>query len=227
MSLTVVARRLGDVVVLRCEGRIVCGAEAATLEENLNRLSREWCAFVLDLAGIAHLDSTGLGLLVRCLSRTRAAGGDLKLAAPTPHIRKLLELTKLAAVFDVYDAEQPAVAAFFRAPARARTSALGQPARRVLFIHRSLDVCAFARTLLSSHGFAVSSTDNLPDAKVLLKAGKVDVVIVGPTSVVQPHDKTAAALAAIAPQATILRLGMEFESMDAGDAGRALLALAA
>jgi anti-sigma B factor antagonist len=227
MPLTVVARRLGEVVVLRCAGRIVVGAEAETLEANLKRLSLEWCAFVLDLGGVAHLDSTGLGLLVRLLSRARGAGGDLKLAAPQPHVRNMLELMKLTSVFDVYYCENDAVAAFFRSPARPNPEAARQPPRRVLFVHRSLDVCAFARTLLSSHGFAVISTDNLPDAKTLLKATKADVVLVGATTPNLPHEKAAAALKAIAPQAAVLELGPEFETIEAADAGRALLALAA
>lgn len=213
--------------MLRCEGRIVGGPEAETLEHNYKRLAAEWCAFVLELGGVAHLDSTGLGLLVRLLSRARAAGGDLKLAAAAPNIEKMLELTKLSSVFDTYFCEKDAVAAFFRSPAPPKAHAGQQRPRRVLFVHRSLDVCAFARTLLTSHGFSVISTDNLPDAKTLLKATNAEIIIMGPTALPMPYEKVAEALKAIAPQATVLQLGLEFEAMDAGDAGRALLNLAA
>ncbi len=57
---------------------------------------------IVDLAGLEFIDCCGLGVLVRVLKWTRASGGDLLLAAPPPHVRRLLRLTGLAGVFSVY-----------------------------------------------------------------------------------------------------------------------------
>ena len=55
---------------------------------------------VLDCRGLDFLDSSGIGVLVA--TRTRLGdGGELVLDSPTPHVRKVLEITGVAAHLSV------------------------------------------------------------------------------------------------------------------------------
>ena len=80
MPLSVQSRRVGDITVMMCRGRIVEGSESSALQQHVGVPSQDPC-IVLNLCDVDFIDSSGLGLLVRLLTRCRAAGGDLKLCA--------------------------------------------------------------------------------------------------------------------------------------------------
>jgi anti-sigma B factor antagonist len=67
---------------------------------------------VVDLEGVAFVDSTGLGVLVGALKRIRAHGGSLALVCTRKQILNVLDLTGLAEVFDVYLSADEAARAF-------------------------------------------------------------------------------------------------------------------
>ncbi|MFG3345800.1 STAS domain-containing protein [Streptomyces sp. NPDC048018] len=50
---------------------------------------------VLDLSALDFMDSSGLNVLIRAVQKARDAGGDLYLAAPTPAVRRILDITGL------------------------------------------------------------------------------------------------------------------------------------
>jgi len=81
-------------------------------EAMLDLLAQGYHHLVIDLQGTAYLDSTALGVLVGTLKRVREQGGDLRLVAPTPRVRRLLEVTRLINVFSIDASEQEAIKKF-------------------------------------------------------------------------------------------------------------------
>ena len=57
---------------------------------------------VVDLTDTPFLDSTGLSVLVRALSRVRADGGSMRIVAPADRIAKVFRLTGLATAMPLY-----------------------------------------------------------------------------------------------------------------------------
>ena len=112
MNLKIETRQANDVTVVSCQGRIVFGDEATYLRENLKTVLGTTRNVVLNLANISYIDSGGLGTLVGVYSSARASGADIKLTGLGQRLRDVLQITKLATVFEVYETEQQAIAAF-------------------------------------------------------------------------------------------------------------------
>jgi anti-sigma B factor antagonist len=55
---------------------------------------------VLDLTGVEYIDSSGLGALVSVYMAAGKAHCELELANPKPRVRDLLNITKLATIFE-------------------------------------------------------------------------------------------------------------------------------
>ena len=72
---------------------------------------------ILDLEGVTHMDSSGLGQLVSIWSSIRNKGGHMTLLNPTQRVQRLFDITRLNTVFEIFDREPDAVAG---SPARTR-----------------------------------------------------------------------------------------------------------
>ncbi len=65
---------------------------------------------LFDLSAMKFINSTGLGMLMTALSKTRNAGGELALCSLPDQMKKLLQMTKLETVFPVYSDASSAIA---------------------------------------------------------------------------------------------------------------------
>jgi anti-sigma B factor antagonist len=112
MGLKIESKTTDGVTVVRCIGKVVFGDEASSLRSSLKNILSTSKKVLLDLSAVSYIDSGGLGTLVGVYSSARAAGADIKLTGLGQRARDILQVTKLVTVFEVYDSEQKAMAAF-------------------------------------------------------------------------------------------------------------------
>lgn len=105
-------RRTEDVTVIYCRGRIAYRDEAVALSDKVAELLPDTRQLVLELSGVEMIDSAGLGELVVVLMWAQASSCLVKLASPRDRILELLQLTNLAAVFEIHPTLDEAVLAF-------------------------------------------------------------------------------------------------------------------
>ena len=117
MTLKMETRVADGVTIVSCHGRIVFGEESNALRDTLKQQLTSTRQIVLNLSGVTYIDSGGLGTLVGVYSSARAAGADIKLTGLGQRLRDVLQITKLVTVFEVYDSEPEAIAAFHRGAA--------------------------------------------------------------------------------------------------------------
>jgi anti-sigma B factor antagonist len=214
-------RRVGDIAVVRVTGRLVEGVESAALQKHIDGLLPFGSRLLLNLAAVDFMDSSGLGLLVRYLTRTRNAHGNLKLCALSSPLREVLRVTRLHGVFDPYETEEDAIAAFYH---RSDSSTDSFRFRiDILCVDFSSDVQAYLRELLGQVGFGVLTAGNLPDALVLLQATRPKLVVINRDLHSARSTQTAEKFNALADKAAVVELPDGFSSADAGQAGQVLV----
>jgi anti-sigma B factor antagonist len=92
----------GDVPVVAVSGEVDVYS-APALKDNLTKLLQSGVSTVIvDLSGVAFLDSTGLGALVEARAATSEAGGSLPLICSQERILKLFTITGLDGVFAIH-----------------------------------------------------------------------------------------------------------------------------
>jgi len=99
------------VTIVEVRGFINFGESAQRFSAYLEELLDAGVPVVLiDLSGIDHVDSTGLGELVGYLQRFEKEGRRLALLRPHTRVLNLLRLTRLNEIFSVYDDRDDAIA---------------------------------------------------------------------------------------------------------------------
>lgn len=103
----------GNVVVLELHGNLMGGEETTMIHDKLKAIVQEgFKQFVIDLKDVKWMNSSGLGMLMSCLTTVKNADGALKIANVTEKVESLLMITQLTKVFHNYDSIEKAVASF-------------------------------------------------------------------------------------------------------------------
>jgi anti-sigma B factor antagonist len=102
------SRVVSEVVVLDLTGRL--WILDLPLRDKINGLLNQGHRhFVLNLAGVNYIDSSGLGQLVSIWTSIKQRSGYLTVLNPTKRVRKLFEITRLNTIFEILEGESEAV----------------------------------------------------------------------------------------------------------------------
>ena len=106
-------RKVGDVTVLDCSGKITLGEGTMAVRNTVREILKNGGKkIILNLGDVNYIDSSGIGELVSSYTTVTSGGGQLKLLNLTKKIQELLAITKLLTVFQVYNDERAAVSSF-------------------------------------------------------------------------------------------------------------------
>jgi anti-sigma B factor antagonist len=106
-------RSAGNVTVLDISGQITLSKGDLEFKDKINSLVHQGHKNILvNMAGVTHVDSAGLGELVAGYTTVTKAGGNMKLLGLTKRLHDLLAITKLLTVFDTFDSEADATKTF-------------------------------------------------------------------------------------------------------------------
>jgi anti-anti-sigma factor len=216
VQLSLQSQNVGEVLVIRCRGRIVSGDEVRFLQLEVEKLTELRKLVVLQLAEVTYVDSGGLGALVRMFGVLRAARGGLKLCQLSPFVFQVLQPTNLLSVFHPYASEQEAIAAF-SARSPSPDEIYQSSSTRVVCLDTSLDLLAYLKVLLQRAGYEVFTTRHPSDALSLVMGTKPRVVVCGPG--MSGNESAIEKFRESAPNVHLLHLPPDFSTSDASQSG--------
>lgn len=106
-------RDISDISVLSLSGRIALGDGSSEIRDLIQRqLAEGRRKFLLDMAEVTYIDSSGLGELVGAMTSVRRAHGAMKLTKLSSRVSDLLRMTHLDKAFDIKHDEAEAIRSF-------------------------------------------------------------------------------------------------------------------
>jgi anti-sigma B factor antagonist len=110
VQLSVSQTSAGNVPILAVNGEVDVYSAPALKDKIAELIQSGQTTLIVDLSGVAFLDSTGLGALVEARAATTEAGGSLPIVCNQDRILKLFTITGLDGVFTIHPNVGAAVA---------------------------------------------------------------------------------------------------------------------
>ena len=111
--MTISTRVDSGVVIMTLRGSITIGSGDISLRDAfVETLEKGHRKILVDVKNVGFIDSAGLGELIRCKATAASRGAAVKLLHVQERVHKVLLLTQLIGVFDIFDDEGQALASF-------------------------------------------------------------------------------------------------------------------
>ena len=104
MALTIDHREAdGGIVVISLSGKLMLGKESEQMLTLVSQLIAEnHRKILIDMTGITHIDSTGIGRFIASYNKIVNAGGEMRMAGATGHLFHSFKVSLLDQVFPFY-----------------------------------------------------------------------------------------------------------------------------
>ena len=114
MALQISTRESGDITILNLRGKAtISDGESEFLRIKLEELIANGVRkFLLNLAELSHVDSSGFSVMAKICVSLRDKGGDLKLVRPSGRALVAFKVIRLLDVIPTFDDESEALASF-------------------------------------------------------------------------------------------------------------------
>jgi len=92
------------VLTIQFSGDLIGENKGPELVELVNEKLNNGIKYCLtDISDVRYINSSGIGVLITVLTKFRNKGGEMFLINPSEHVKKLLIITKLQAIFNIVD----------------------------------------------------------------------------------------------------------------------------
>ena len=101
------------VALIKLAGRLILGPESSQLETMATDLFTGGTRkIIIDLGGVTHIDSTGIGRCIACLNKAMQVKGQLHMSSAKGQVRDSFRVTRLDRMFRFFDTLDEAKGAF-------------------------------------------------------------------------------------------------------------------
>ena len=104
--------KMADITILVISGENLDHSTANELKENMVSVLKPNQKIIFDMSQLQFVDSSGLGVLLSCLRKLHAVGGELKISGLTEKVSALFDLVRMHRIFDIYNTREEACGAF-------------------------------------------------------------------------------------------------------------------
>jgi len=104
-----------DVTLVTLTGELDVYTSQELRQRIADLVDRGLTRLILDLNGVSHMDSTGLGVLIGAMRQVTKSGGDLKLLCDNRRTLRMLGITGMDRIFEICRDEEQARQAFAHA----------------------------------------------------------------------------------------------------------------
>jgi anti-sigma B factor antagonist len=99
--------------LLMMKGSIHAGPECVQVEQEVDAMIAAGATrIIFEMAEVSHIDSAAIGAFIKCLTKLKKTGGNIRIAVPQPMISYSLKLTRVDTIIEMFPTVDEAATGF-------------------------------------------------------------------------------------------------------------------